>query len=139
MQGHVRAVHFGADGRPVTVLMAWPSEPIGLMAALADDQYGTTFEAAENNTAVAMFAADAFRRLMRDEPNVMMSVINELARQMTDMVTMVKTLSADVPARVAIYMLLLDEQTRWTRLVTVDWCACVELMGSLGDGPGMLS
>jgi CRP/FNR family transcriptional regulator len=111
MQGHVRAVHFGTDGRPVTVLMAWPSEPIGLMAALADDQYGTTLEAAENGTAIAMFPADAFRRLMADEPSVMMSVINELARQMTDMVTMVKTLSADVPARVAIYIgLLLEEQ-----------------------------
>jgi CRP/FNR family transcriptional regulator, dissimilatory nitrate respiration regulator len=142
MQGHVRAVHFGTDGRPVTVLMAWPSEPIGLMAALADDQYRTTFEAAENDTAVAMFPADAFRRLMRDEPSVMMSVINELARQMTDMVTMVKTLSADVPARVAIYIgLLLDEQDPiGPGPATVDLgVPRVELAARLGTVPETLS
>jgi CRP/FNR family transcriptional regulator len=110
MQGHVRAVHFGSDGRPITVLMAWPSEAIGLMAALADDEYRTAFEAAESNTRVTMFSIDAFQRLMRDEPDVMMSVINDLARQMTEMVTMVKMLSADVPGRVAIYVGLLLQQ-----------------------------
>ena len=78
MQGHVRAVHFGADGRPVTVLMAWPSEAIGLMAALASDEYRTAFESAEAETRVAMFSLEAFQRLMRDEPDVMMSVINDL-------------------------------------------------------------
>jgi CRP/FNR family transcriptional regulator len=111
MQGHVRAVHFGADGRPVTVLMAWACQPIGLMAALAGEDYRTTFESAENNTSIVMFSLDALKRLMRDEPDVMISVISELAQQMMGMVTMVKTLSADVPARVAIYIgLLLEEQ-----------------------------
>jgi CRP/FNR family transcriptional regulator, dissimilatory nitrate respiration regulator len=142
MQGHVRAVHFGADGRPVTVLMAWPSETIGLMAALARDEYRTAFEAAENNTAVAMFPLDAFVRLMHDEPAVMMSVISELARQMTDMVTMVKTLSADVPARVAIYIgLLLEEQTPiGLGPFTVDLgVSRVELAARLGTVPETLS
>jgi CRP/FNR family transcriptional regulator, dissimilatory nitrate respiration regulator len=111
MRGHVRAVHFGSDGRPVTVLMAWPCEPIGLMAALAGDDYRTSFESAENGTSIVLFSLDAFTRLTRDEPDVLVSVVRELARQMTDMVTMVKTLAADVPARVAIYIgLLLEEQ-----------------------------
>ena len=111
VQGHVRAVHFGSDGRPVTVLMAWPCEPIGLMAALASDDYRTTVESAENNTKVVLFAPEAFMRLTRDEPDVLVSVVQGLARQMNNMVTMVKTLGSDVPARVAIYVgLLLEEQ-----------------------------
>lgn len=140
--GHVRAVHFGSDGRPVTVLMAWPGEPIGLMAALAGDDYRTTFESAENNTSVVLFPLDAFKRLMRDEPDVMMSVIKELAKQMTDMVTMVKTLSADVPARVAIYIgLLLEEQEPvGDGPFTVDLgVSRVELAARLGTVPETLS
>lgn len=142
MQGHVRAVHFGADGRPVTVLMAWPSEAIGLMAALAGDEYRTAFEAAENHTTVAMFSLDAFQRLMRDEPEVMMSVISELARQMTEMVTMVKALSADVPARVAIYIgLLLEEQepAGYGPFTVNLGVSRVELAARLGTVPETLS
>ena len=142
LQGHVRAVHFGADARPVTVLMAWPCEPIGLMAALAGDAYRTAFESAENNTTIVMFSLDAFKRLMRDEPDVMMSVISELARQMTDMVTMVKTLSADVPSRVAIYIgLLLEEQEpSGPGPFTVDLgVSRVELAARLGTVPETLS
>jgi CRP/FNR family transcriptional regulator, dissimilatory nitrate respiration regulator len=142
MQGHVRAVHFGSDGRPVTVLMAWPCEPIGLMAALAGDDYRTAFESAENGTTVVLFSLDAFTRLTRDEPDVLVSVVRELARQMTDMVTMVKTLAADVPARVAIYIgLLLEEQEpRGNGPFTVDLgVSRVELAARLGTVPETLS
>lgn len=142
MQGHVRGVHFGANGRPVTVLIAWPSEAIGMMAALASDEYRTAFESAENNTRVIMFSLEAFQRLMRDEPDVMMSVINELARQMTEMVTMVKMLSADVAARVAIYIgLLLQEQGNMdpdTGQVDLG-VSRVELAARLGTVPETLS
>jgi len=142
MRGHVRAVHFGSDGRPVTVLMAWPCEPVGLMAALAGDDYRTTFESAEHNTTVVLFSLEAFTRLTRDEPDVLVSVVRELARQMTEMVTMVKTLAADVPARVAIYIgLLLEEQEpNGTGPFTVDLgVSRVELAARLGTVPETLS
>jgi CRP/FNR family transcriptional regulator len=142
VQGHVRAVHFGTDGRPVTVQMAWPSEPIGLMAALAGDVYRTAYQAAENPTAVALFPTNAFQRLMRDEPDVMMSVITELSHQMADMVNMVKTLSADVPARVAIYigLLLETEGAQGPGPHTVDLgVPRVELASRLGTVPETLS
>ena len=142
MRGHVRAVHFGTDGRPVTVLMAWPCEPIGLMAALAGDDYGTTFESAENNTAIVLFKLEAFTRLTRDEPDVLISTVRELARQMTDMVTMVKTLAVDVPARVAIYIgLLLEEQVPiGAGPFTIDLAVSrVELAARLGTVPETLS
>ena len=142
MQGHVRAMHFGADGRPVTVLMAWPGAPIGLLAGLAGGNYRATFESAENNTTVALFPLDAFKRLLRDEPDVMMSVISELAKEMTDMLTMVKTLSADVPARVAIYIGLLLEETEpvGNGPFTIDLgVSRVELAARLGTVPETLS
>jgi len=142
MCGHVRAVHFGSDGRPVTVLMAWPCEPIGLMAALAGDDYRTTFESAENNTSVVLFSLEAFTRLTRDEPDVLVSTVRELARQMTDMVTMVKTLAADVPARVAIYigMLLEEQEPSGGGPFTVDLgVSRVELAARLGTVPETLS
>jgi CRP/FNR family transcriptional regulator len=142
MSGHVRAVHFGSDGRPVTVLMAWPYEPIGLMAALAGDDYRTTFEASENGTSILLFSLDAFTRLTRDEPDVLVSVVRELARQMADMVTMVKTLAADVPARVAIYIgMLLEEQVPvGAGPFTVDLgVSRVELAARLGTVPETLS
>ena len=142
MSGHVRAVHFGADGRSVTVLVAWPCEPIGLIAALAGDDNQTAFEAAENNTSIVMFSLDAFKRVIRDEPDVMMSVVGELSRQMTSMVTMVKTLSADVPARVAIYIgLMLEEQDPAGRgPFTIDLgMTRVELAARLGTVPETLS
>ena len=141
MQGHVRAVHFGADGRPVTVMMAWPTEPIGLLA-LAGEGYRTAFESAENPTVVIMVSLDAFQRLIRDEPDVMVSIIKELARQMTNMVTMVKTLSADVVSRVAIYVgLLLEEQEPvGPGPFTVDLGVTrVELASRLGTVPETLS
>lgn len=142
MHGHVRAVHFGADGRPVTVLMAWPCEPIGLMAALAGDDYRTTFEAAENSTSIVLFSLEAFTRLTRDEPDVLVSTVRELARQMADMVTMVKTLAADVPARVAIYIgLVLEEQLpSGSGPFTIDLgVSRVELAARLGTVPETLS
>jgi len=142
VRGHVRAVHFGSDGRPVTVLMAWPGEPFGLMAALAGDDYRTTFESAENDTSVLLFSLEAFRRLTRDEPGVLVSVTRELARQMTDMVTTVKMLATDVPARVAIYIgLLLEEQEPVGRgPFTVDLGVTrVELAARLGTVPETLS
>ena len=142
MQGHVRAVHWGADGRPVTVMMAWPGDPIGLLPALAGDEYRTSYESAENGTVAVMIGLDAFMRLMRDEPDVMMSIIQEMARQMANMVTMVKTLSADVPSRVAIYIgLLLEEQEPvGPGPFTVDLgVSRVELASRLGTVPETLS
>jgi CRP/FNR family transcriptional regulator, dissimilatory nitrate respiration regulator len=142
MSGHVRAVHFGADGRPITVLVAWPCEAIGLIAALAGDDNQTAFEAAENDTSIVMFSLDVFKRVIRDEPDVMMSVVGELSRQMTSMVTMVKTLSADVPARVAIYIGLMLEDQEPTGLgpFTIDLgMTRVELAARLGTVPETLS
>ena len=79
---------------------------------------------------------------MRDEPDVMVSVISELAREMMDMVTMVKTLSADVPARVAIYIgsLLEEQQPVGSGPFTVDLGVNrVELSARLGTVPETLS
>ena len=142
LSGHVRAVHFAADGRPVTVRMAWPCEAIGLLAALAGEDYRTAFESAENNTSVLLFSLEAFTRLTRDEPDVLVSVVRELARQATDMVTMLKTLAADVPARVAIYIGLLVEALEPTGNgpFTVDLgVPRVELAARLGTVPETLS
>jgi CRP/FNR family transcriptional regulator len=122
--------------------MAWPCEPIGLIAALAGDDNQTAFEAAENNTSIVMFSLGEFKRVIRDEPDVMMSVVGELSRQMTSMVTMVKTLSADVPARVAIYIgLMLEEQNPAGRgQFTIDLgMTRVELAARLGTVPETLS
>ena len=78
---------------------------------LAGQGTRSTYESAESDTRLAMFPIDALRRLMHDEPDVMLSVIRELRRLLMDAVTMLKTLSADVPSRAAIYIgLLLEEQ-----------------------------
>jgi CRP/FNR family transcriptional regulator len=142
ISGHMRAVHFGVDGRPVTVQMAWPCEPVGLLGGLAGEEYRTSFEAAEPNTSIVFFPVDAFKRLMRDEPDVMVSVIRELARQMIDVVTMIKTLAADVPSRVAIYigLQLEAEEPVGNGPFEVDLgVSRVELAARLGTVPETLS
>ena len=104
LRGHVRAVHFGADGREVTVLIVWPKEPVALIAPISGTVYRTSFEAAENNTRVAMLPTEEFMAVMKAEPEMMMSVLKVMADQMFEMITMLKSMSTDVPSRVAVYI-----------------------------------
>lgn len=110
MRGRARGVHFADDGRSVTVLNAVPGKPVGLMAALRGTGQKNTYEAIENGTAIVWVPSYEFERLMDAEPQVMRTVITMLARRMEQVITLVQILSADVPARVAIYIGLLLEQ-----------------------------
>jgi CRP/FNR family transcriptional regulator len=111
------------------------------MAALSEEAYAATYEAAEKCT-IVVFSAESLERLMRDEPDVMMSVIRTLTKRMTELVTTIKTLASDVPTRVAIYVgQRVDEHsaTQDGRIEVELGVTRVELAAVLGTVPETLS
>jgi len=104
LSGHVRAVHFAHDGRPVTMLVGWPGDALGLMAMLANRPIQADIEAAER-TEVAVITRKALEAVIATEPRVGLSLLSDCTRQLFDVMGVVKSLSVDVKARIASYIL----------------------------------
>ena len=100
LNGHIRAVHFNHDGRPITLLVGWPGDTAGLMALLAGRPIEADIEAAEP-THMAIVSRLSLETLLEAEPRLALSLLSDCTRQLFDVVGMVKSLSVDVGVRVA--------------------------------------
>ena len=141
MAGHIRAVHYSHDGRPITLLVAWPGAAIGLMAMLAGRPIEADMQAAEP-TEIVTVPRQALEALLAKEPRIALSLLDDCTRQLFEVVGVVKSLSVDVVARVANYILKRVPPTERSapRHTDVDLAVTrVELAATLGTVPETLS
>ena len=141
VSGHVRAVHFSHEGRPITMLVAWPGDAIGLMAMLADHPIEADVQAAEP-TEIAIVPKSALEALLADEPRVALTLLNDCTRQLFEVMGVVKSLSVDVVARVANYIVqrIPPSERSARHHVEVDLAVTrIELAAALGTVPETLS
>jgi CRP/FNR family transcriptional regulator len=141
LSGHVRAVHFSHDGRPITLLSAWPGEAVSLMAMLAGRPIEADVQAAEP-TEIAIVPKAALESLLADEPRLARALLTDCTRQLFDVVGVVKSLSVDVVARVANYILqrIPPSERRAHHVAEINLGVTrVELAATLGTVPETLS
>ena len=141
LSGHVRAVHFTHEGRPITLLVGWPGDMVGLMAMLAGRPVEGDIQAAEQ-TEIAVVSRCALETLLAEEPRLALCLLNDCTRQLFEVVGVVKSLSVDVVARVATYILrrIPPAEPSTHRRVEVELSVTrVELAAELGTVPETLS
>jgi len=141
LSGHVRAVHFAHDGRPVTLLVGWPGDAVGLMAMLANRPVETDIEAAER-TEVAIISRASLEALLTEEPRLSLSLLGDCTRQLFEVMGVVKSLTVDVRARVAGYILQripADKRRSKSEIKVNLEVTRVELAAELGTVPETLS
>jgi CRP-like cAMP-binding protein len=105
IKGHARAIHHseGPESRDVVITTYWPADVIGSVAALGEIPFESDVEAVEA-LIVALIPFEAFAEMLRAEPGVSMSVIQELARRWAEAVNVTKRNAIDVHSRVAQYL-----------------------------------
>jgi CRP/FNR family transcriptional regulator, dissimilatory nitrate respiration regulator len=141
LEGHTRAVHYSAEGRPITMFVSWPGQSFAVMAALTDRVLEADVEAAETTT-IACVPKVAVEALLEKEPHVTRSILRALADQSFEIMKMAKSLGTDVSSRLAHYI-----RTRATdngqspdEPITVDLGVTrAELAAQLGTVPETLS
>jgi CRP-like cAMP-binding protein len=134
-------VHFGHDGRPVTLLVGWPGDAVGLMAMLACRPVETDVEAAEP-TEMAVIARASLEALIAEEPRLSLSLLSDCTRQLFEVMGVVKSLTVDVRTRVAGYILqrIPPDKLRSKDEIKVNLAVTrVELAAQMGTVPETLS
>jgi len=141
LRGHLRAVHYTLEGRPMTVFVAWPGTACGIMATQARIPTEAEFEVAEPSV-VAVVPAAALERLIETEPAAARSLLDECTRQLYEIIRIVKSLTVDVGARVARFIMRRVREAEAsgsdTSVVTLA-IPRVELAAQLGTVPETLS
>lgn len=103
IQGTVRSVHFGADGRPMTFEITGAGDAVGVTAALAGGRHPATIEATTPALIAWMTRASLLAFAGADHAAARTMLVS-LAGKLVDLTTVVQTLSLDVPSRVAHYI-----------------------------------
>jgi len=101
--GSARVFHLAADGRRITYESLGPSDPFGMVAALAGSRNPAHVEALSDGDAVWV-PREALLVMFESENAVAKVLLQDLAGRVVDFTSMVQTLSLDVPARVASYL-----------------------------------
>lgn len=141
VNGRVRVFHLGADGRTVVLETAGRGEAFAAVAALAGGRYPAHADSATSAT-VAWIQREAVFDLLSVEPDIMQTLVADLAQRVVGLTAIVQTLSLDVPGRLARYLfersLAAGEATSEGLRVPLG-ITKTELAASLGTVPETLS
>jgi CRP/FNR family transcriptional regulator len=139
LAGYVRAVHYQTNGHSVLIESSAPGEVIGPIGGFADVAFEADIEAG-SDTVVAFFPMSLLKELVATEPGVALSVIQGLAKRWVSVISLTKRNAAEVPTRLARYLLELPalRETDTTRLVELPGSR-VELAVILATSPETLS
>jgi CRP/FNR family transcriptional regulator len=138
VDGHARASHSG-EGRSIVVETFWPGDVVGAVSAVSELAFETDIEAAERTT-VAFIPVAALKALIVTEPDVAMSVINEISREWVSAVNVSKRNAMEVHSRVASYLMDLPRTSLGGTAYAVEIpVSRVELAALLNTTPETLS
>ncbi|MDI6843162.1 MAG: Crp/Fnr family transcriptional regulator [Anaerosomatales bacterium] len=139
--GKVRVCHVQADGRTVVLETVGSGGAFAAVSALAGGRYPATVEAVTPVT-VAWIEPESVFSMLDAEPQVLRSLVADLASRVVDLTSVVQTLALDVPERLARYLfqrsLAAGEATPEGLRVPLDMTK-TELAASLGTVPETLS
>jgi len=139
LAGFVRAVHYQPSGHVVLLENSGPGEVLGPIGAFADTPFEADLEAGAD-TVIATFPVSLLEEVIASEPSVAMSVIRGIASRWVSVIGISKRNSAEVPARLARYLLGLPALNSTASSLLVELpCSRVELAVMLATTPETLS
>jgi CRP/FNR family transcriptional regulator len=139
LAGFVRSVHYPPSGHVVLLENSGPGEVLGPIGAFADTPFESDLEAGAD-TVVATFPVSLLEEIIQSDPIVAMSVIRGLARRWVSVVGITKRNSAEVPTRLARYLLGLKALNSNSASLLVELpCSRAELAVMLATTPETLS
>jgi CRP-like cAMP-binding protein len=139
LAGFVRGVHYQPSGHVILLENSGPGEVLGPIGAFADTPFETNLEAGAD-TVIATFPISTLEELIQSDPTIAMSVIRGLARRWVSVVGITKRNAAEVPTRLARYLLGLPSlNTSASSLLVELPCSRVELAVMLATTPETLS
>lgn len=136
--GKVKVMKYAPDGKE-QILHVWgPGEPFGEVAVFEGDAFPAHAEALEE-TRTLFFPREALLGAIGHRPELAMRLLAVLSRRLRRFVAQVEALTLrEVPARLAAYLLLQDEQQQARGLVSLD-LAKGQLANLLGATPETFS
>lgn len=104
VDGHLRGVHIRHEGRLLGIRSAWPGEFMGSYLAVAPGAY-TDDIVAEEPSLVCLVRTAGLAKLLRSNSAVAMAMLRHCGEIIAELLVAVHTAAADVPSRVANYIL----------------------------------
>ena len=139
LAGYVRGVHYQPNGHMVLLENSGPGEVLGPIGAFADVPFEADLEAGYD-TVIATFPVSLLEDVIRSDPAVALSVIRGLAKRWVSVIAITKRNAAEVPTRLARYLLSLQPlNTSATSLLVELPTSRVELAIILATTPETLS
>lgn len=83
VSGQAKVSYFTADGREVLLAVRGPGDLLGELAALDGEPFSATVTALDDIEALVM-TVDQFRTVLKDEPDVALSLFKTLSRRLRD-------------------------------------------------------
>lgn len=136
--GRVKVMKFAPDGKE-QILHVWgPGEPFGEVAVFEGDAFPANADALED-TKTLFFPRQALLDAIGRRPELAMRLLAVLSRRLRRFVAQVEALTLrEVPARLAAYLLVRDEEQQARGLVALD-LAKGQLANLLGATPETFS
>ncbi len=136
--GMVKIYKLSPNGKEQILHMFGPGEPFGEVPVFAGGVFPANAEAVKNST-VLFFPRKKFVDLVSEKPYLALNMLAVLSKRLRHFTIQVENLSLkEVPARLAGYFLLLSEEQKNTRHVTLN-ISKGQLAGFLGTIPETLS
>ncbi|MFO8112645.1 MAG: Crp/Fnr family transcriptional regulator [Desulfosalsimonadaceae bacterium] len=136
--GMVKIYKLSPGGKEQILHMFGPGEPFGEVPVFSGGVFPANAEAVKNST-ILFFPRKRFVDLIIEKPHVALNMLAILSKRLRHFTVQVENLSLkEVPARLAGYFLLLSEEQKSTRTVTLN-ISKGQLAGFLGTIPETLS
>jgi CRP/FNR family transcriptional regulator, dissimilatory nitrate respiration regulator len=138
VRGKVRIFKSSPEGKEQTLHIWGPGEPVGEVAALRGDVFPAQAEALDECQTLFIPRAGLLE-LVREDPEFALRLLSLLALRLQKFAVLVENLTLkEVPARLAGYLLLLDEEQGGQASVTLDLTKA-QVANLLGTIPETLS
>lgn len=136
--GRVKIFKLSPDGKEQILHIMPPGEPFGEVAVFACEPFPAFAEAMEDGN-VLFFPKTAFIELIRNSPNLALTMMAILSRRLRKFTTMIEALSLkEVPGRLAAHFLYLSRQEGKNASLTLD-ISKNQLASLMGTIPETLS
>jgi CRP/FNR family transcriptional regulator len=105
LSGLVKLYKVSVEGKEQTIYLFGPGEPFCLCSFVSGGRFPADAAALEPSL-ILRLEADAFEKLTREKPNVLLAMLTVMSRRLKEAMDMIESLSLkEIPARIAAFML----------------------------------